>query len=225
MNSPVVMQGVAMRYRGAADPVFTGLDLTVAAGEWLFLIGPSGSGKTSILRLLYGAERPAAGEVRVFGELVRPERAYRFRRGMGLIFQNFELLPNRSALENVAYGGEALGWSPGEARARARARLEEVGLLEHRHRLPHELSGGEQQRVGIARALIHEPRLILADEPTGDLDLGTARQVFAILDALHKRWGATLIVSTHSRELLSWADGRVFDVGGLHQQAPKEAAQ
>lgn len=197
---------------GAPRPALSDVDLRVASGEWVFLVGPSGAGKTTLLRLAYGALRPTRGSVRVLGEEVGRRPVHLLRRRLGLVFQSFELLPGKTALENVAYGAEVLGRPPAEARRRAEEMLAEVGLADLGNRLPHELSAGEQQRVGIARALIHRPAVILADEPTGNLDLASARVVFEVLTRIHRLWSPAVVVATHSQELLAWGGHRVVRV-------------
>ncbi|MBX6350054.1 MAG: ABC transporter ATP-binding protein [Clostridia bacterium] len=206
---------MSRRGRGrAARPALDGVDLRVAMGEWVFLVGPSGAGKTTLLRLAYGALRPTRGEVRVLGEPVGVRPIHLLRRRLGLVFQSFELLPAKTALENVAYGAEVLGRPPGEARRLAEAMLSTLGLEDLADRFPNELSAGEQQRVGIARALIHRPAVVLADEPTGNLDLASARVVFEVLSRIHRLWSPAVVVATHSRELLAWGGHRVVRVEG-----------
>ncbi len=183
-----------------------GVDLEVARGEWVSVMGPSGSGKTTLLNILGGLDRPTSGQLYVDGTdvtgLPRKELA-RFRREtVGLVFQQFHLVPYLTALENVMLA-QYFHSMPDEAEARAA--LEAVGLGERLHHLPAQLSGGEQQRVCIARALINQPRLILADEPTGNLDAANEEIVLDIFRQLHAQ-GHTLVVVTHDTRV-----GRVAD--------------
>ncbi|MDI3270099.1 MAG: ABC transporter ATP-binding protein [Bacillota bacterium] len=215
-DAPLVeLEKVTFTYLGQEKPLFKGLSLRLQKGEWLSITGPSGSGKTSLLRMLYGAVFPLEGEVRVLGTPVDRRSRYRLRRQMGLVFQSFELLPRKTVLENVVYGAEILGWPPRRAREKAEQRLADVGLLPLKDRRPGTLSGGEQQRVGLARALIHEPPLILADEPTGNLDPANARNVFEILWELKERWGSGVVLVTHSRDLVEWSQGQHLELGRL----------
>ncbi|MBE3590119.1 MAG: ABC transporter ATP-binding protein [Firmicutes bacterium] len=210
----LALAGVTKAYRRGAQPVLCRVDLVLRPGEWAFLTGPSGAGKSTVLKLFYGAVRPDEGTVRVLGMDVARVPPHRVRRHMGLVFQSFELLPQKTVLENVAYGAEILGFPPREAAAAARRMLAAVGLEGLAGRFPWELSGGEQQRVGIARALIHRPPIVLADEPTGNLDVDTARRVFEIFRAVHQEWQPTMLIATHSRDLLEWAEARVIRVEG-----------
>jgi len=187
-----------------------GVDLTVARGEFVALVGPSGSGKSTVLNLIGGLDRPTSGQVWINGtELSASDErilTQHRRRHVGFVFQSFNLLPRLTAEENVALPLMFSDVSEKERRARARALLERVGLehrLEHR---PTQLSGGEQQRVAIARALVGEPALLLADEPTGNLDTTTGAEIMALLKKLNQEGGLTLLVVTHDAEVAAFAD-------------------
>jgi len=187
-----------------------GVDLTIARGEFVALVGPSGSGKSTVLNLIGGLDRPTSGQVWINGtELsASDERTLtRHRREhVGFVFQSFNLLPRLSAEENVALPLMFSGMPEKERRARARAMLDGVSL---KHRLDHrptQLSGGEQQRVAIARALICQPALLLADEPTGNLDTGTGAEIMALLKKLNQEQDLTLLVVTHDAEVAAFAD-------------------
>jgi putative ABC transport system ATP-binding protein len=187
-----------------------GVDLTIARGEFVALVGPSGSGKSTVLNLIGGLDRPTSGQVWINGtELsASDERTLtRHRREhIGFVFQSFNLLPRLTAEENVALPLMFSGMPEKERRARARDLLERVSL---KHRLDHrptQLSGGEQQRVAIARALIGQPALLLADEPTGNLDTGTGAEIMALLKKLNQEQDLTLLVVTHDAEVAAFAD-------------------
>ncbi|MBI5446242.1 MAG: ABC transporter ATP-binding protein [Deltaproteobacteria bacterium] len=191
--------------------VLKGIDLRVARGESVAVVGPSGAGKSTLLHLLGALDRPSNGRVLFRGEDVfrrsEPELA-RFRNGhVGFVFQFHHLLPEFTSLENAAMPARIAGVAPREAEARARELLEAVGLGERLTHRPAELSGGEQQRVALARALVLKPELLLADEPTGNLDHRTGEAIHDILVDLNRRLGTTLVVVTHNLEL-SRAMGR-----------------
>jgi cell division transport system ATP-binding protein len=180
------------------------LSLTIAKGEFVFLTGPSGAGKSTFLRLLLLQERPSDGELAVDGHdlsrLTRREiQAY--RRGLGFIFQDFKLIPTRTVLENISFVSEALGVPAAQQRRRAFQVLKWVGLQPRMHAYPADLSGGEQQRVAIARALVNDPVLLLADEPTGNLDPDLSLEVMNLLREINAG-GTTVLVATHDRELI-----------------------
>lgn len=187
-----------------------GVDLEVARGEAIALVGPSGSGKSTLLNLLGGLDRPSGGEIWVDGEEMSHASGKRLvehrKRRVGFIFQSFNLLPYRTALENVEVPMMVAGLSRGERRERARTLLKEVGLEARMSHRPSQLSGGEQQRVAIARALVTGPRLVLADEPTGNLDAQTGEDVGALLLALCREHNSAVIVATHNEHLARACD-------------------
>lgn len=196
--------------------ILRGIDLEVAAGEFVFLTGPSGAGKTTLLKMLYAAERPTSGEVWVAGfpvdKLARHELP-QVRRRVGVVFQDFKLLMRKSVLENVMFVLQVHGVAPKEASRRAYEVLKRLGLHHRQAALPETLSGGEQQRVAIARALAYQPRLILADEPTGNLDADLASELLSLLCDINYQ-GATVVVATHDHGLLSSLPARTLV---LHQ--------
>jgi putative ABC transport system ATP-binding protein len=221
--SPVVdLRGVTVNLASAAGTVnvLRGLDLTAYAGERLGVVGPSGSGKTTMMMVAAGLERAASGVVRVAGEdltVMNEDQLAAFRRRrLGVVFQSFHLIPTMTALENVAVPLEFAGRA--DAMERARAGLARVGLSHRLDHYPGQLSGGEQQRVAVARAFVGEPDLLLADEPTGNLDAATGEVVIDLLFDLATGHGTTLVLITHDERLaarcdrkVTVKDGRVID--------------
>lgn len=190
--------------------VLDNVDFLAKRGEFVVVVGRSGSGKSTFLRLLGGLEEPDAGIV-AYGpvrldRMSETERAAFRRREIGFVFQFFNLIPTLTVAENIALPLALNNVQKSERASRVAALLGELGLAGSAERFPEELSGGEQQRVAIARAIAHRPGLVLADEPTGNLDLDTAERVLALLDDLCRREGATLIMATHSREVIGRAD-------------------
>lgn len=188
------------------------LSLHVDQGEMVFLTGPSGAGKTTLLRLLYGAERPEQGQIIVNGRnIARLQRRHLpdLRRSLGLVFQDFKLLPDRTAFDNIAFVLRAVGAPSREIRQRVTRLLYHVGLSHQRDVPARQLSGGEQQRVAIARALVNTPQLVLADEPTGNLDPEMTREIMRLFVQMHQH-GTTVLIATHDQTLLSHIDYRVL---------------
>jgi cell division transport system ATP-binding protein len=186
-------------------PVLDDITMRVEKGEFVWLTGPSGAGKSTLLKLLFCAELPSSGQIivggRNIGRITQGAVPY-LRRNIGVVFQDFKLLDNRTVLENVGYALEVLGASDWDIRDRSLERLEQVGLKHKALSLPKRLSGGEQQRVAIARALVNEPTILLADEPTGNLDPGLTASILQLLFDANAR-GTTVIVATHDRTLLT----------------------
>jgi putative ABC transport system ATP-binding protein len=195
---------------------------TVEAREFVAIRGRSGSGKSTLLNLLAGLDLPTAGDVFVEGTCVNrlsPHERTVFRRDrLGFVFQFFNLIPTLTVIENVQLPAELFGTTPAAASARALGLLEAVGLRDRAHQFPDRLSGGEQQRAAIARALVQDPRLVLADEPTGNLDDATSQVVLDLLDRFTRKAGRTLVLVTHSREVAERAD-RVLTIEDGHLTA------
>jgi len=215
MNAVMIsIAGLSMRLSSGGRPVnvLSDISLEVAARQFLAIAGPSGSGKSTLLGLIAGLDRPTAGRITVGGvELTRlgEDALARFRLNtIGYIFQSFHLIPTLTALENVAVPLELAGER--DALRRARALLAEVGLAERAHHYPVQLSGGEQQRVAVARAVSRRPPVLLADEPTGNLDSATGKQIIDLLLALNRNLGSTLILVTHDAALAAHADRLVL---------------
>ncbi|GAB2599360.1 ABC transporter ATP-binding protein [Streptomyces capparidis] len=205
------LTGVVKRYRRGHQTVeaLAGVDLTIADGDHLVVKGPTGGGKSTLLQMLGGLDRPTGGVVELDGtDLARLSEARLTRvraRSIGFVFQTFNLIPTLSAQENVETALVPLGVKAAERRRRAAEALESVGLAERRSHLPSELSGGQQQRVAIARALVKRPRVLLADEPTGNLDEGTRDEISALLDGLWREHGLTYVMVTHDSSLAARA--------------------
>lgn len=226
-GASVEVRDVSRRFVRGAEEVWAlrGVSLRVEPGEFLALIGRSGSGKTTLLNIIGGLDRPTSGEVLIDGERVdrmgdRQLTQLR-RRTIGFVFQSFGLLPLLSAEENIELPMRILGWGLHERRTRTRELLEMVGLQKRAHHRPYELSGGEQQRVAIARALAVRPRLLLADEPTGELDSVTAMAIFSLLRTVAKREEVTIIACTHDRLVMEQAD-RVEELVDGRLASPEE---
>ncbi len=206
---------VHKRY-GDEAPALTDVSLEVRKGEFVFLTGPSGAGKSTLLKLLLCAEPATSGHVLVAGRnlsSIRPRQVAALRRGIGVVFQDFKLLPGRTLAENVAVPLEVRGTGPREIRRRVVAALRGVGLEHRMDRFPLSLSGGEQQRAAVARALVGDPGLLLADEPTGNLDPERTAEVMALLEGASAR-GTTVVVATHDRSLLARHKKRVIALEG-----------
>lgn len=215
----VEMMGVTKLFSNGVC-VLDGVDLTIPQGEFIFITGVSGAGKSTLLRLLYGAEQPSAGKIFVNDvclSRIRSRPLALLRRQLGVVYQDYRLLANRTVSENVAFVLRAQGKSPGEIRRRLGPTLKMVGLTEKSERFPHELSGGEQQRLSLARAIVSTPVLLLADEPTGNLDRENSLLVLQILERLNS-FGVTVIMTTHDPFLLEQGHHRVIcvDSGRLH---------
>ena len=190
------------------------LNLKIDKGEFVFLTGPSGAGKSTLLRLLLLQERPTVGEVMVAGRnlarLTRNE-VQAYRRTVGFVFQDFKLVPTKTVFENVSFALRVLGLPVEHQRRRTYQVLKWVGLQHRLNSLPQELSGGEQQRVAIARALVNEPHLVLADEPTGNLDPDLSLEIMNLFRDINAS-GTTVVVATHDRELIKWVGRRVVQL-------------
>jgi cell division transport system ATP-binding protein len=196
---------------GGDRPAVDDVSLEVRKGEFVYLTGPSGAGKSTLLRLIMAAEKPSAGQVLVGGKNLGRLRASAIpylRRNVGVVFQDFKLLAGRTALENVAIALEVVGTPGREVRRKALAMLQRVGLGDRDSAKVERLSGGEQQRVAIARALVNEPQVLLADEPTGNLDEGRAAEVMDLLQTANAR-GATVVLATHDASILERFPRRV----------------
>jgi putative ABC transport system ATP-binding protein len=217
-RAAIEARGLTKRLRSGEREltVLEGVDLAIAPGEFVAVLGPSGSGKSTLLGLMAGLDRPTEGSVRLVGSelggLDEDGLALVRRRRVGFVFQAFQLLGNLTALENVVLPMELIGIA--DARARGARALDDVGLAERGHHYPAQLSGGEQQRVAVARAFATEPEVLFADEPTGNLDEATGERVLELLLDLRARHGTTLVLVTHDPRIAARADRRLHLSGG-----------
>jgi cell division transport system ATP-binding protein len=208
---------VTKTFKRGRDVEVVALDsvsLEVTKGEFVFIVGPSGSGKSTFMRLLTREQVADSGEVWVAGKNLRKLRRWKvplLRREIGYVFQDFKLLPNKTVRENVSFALEVIGRSRREIRARVPEVLELVGLTDKAESLPHELSGGQQQRVSIARAFVNNPRLLLCDEPTGNLDPATSVGIMKLLDRIN-RTGTTVVMATHDQQIVDSMRRRVVEL-------------
>jgi cell division transport system ATP-binding protein len=205
---------VSKQYSGTSRPALNAINLEVLRGEFVFLVGASGSGKSSCLRLILKEEKPTTGKIHVLGQdlgTISSRKVPYFRRNIGVVFQDFRLLPNKTVFENVAFTLQVIGKSRGFIQEAVPDVLKMVGLDGKAQRLPHELSGGEQQRVAIARAVVNKPQVLLADEPTGNLDPATSAGIMAVLDRINAG-GTTVLMATHEAAIVDQMKRRVIEL-------------
>jgi putative ABC transport system ATP-binding protein len=209
--------------------VLRGVDFMIRTGELVVLLGRSGSGKSTLLNVISGIDLPTSGEVIIGGtnltRLSEQERTLFRREHIGFVFQSFNLIPTLTVAENILLPLELNGQTGDAVQEKARSLLDEVGLGDRADSFPDRLSGGEQQRVAVARALAHDPLFILADEPTGNLDFETGRQVMDVFDRLIHRAGRTLLIATHDRDILALADRVLTLRGGVLEEQEPAASQ
>lgn len=207
---------VSKQYSGTTRPALNGINLEVLRGEFVFLVGASGSGKSSCLRLILKEEKPTTGNIHVLGQdlgSISSRKVPYFRRNLGVVFQDFRLLPNKNVFQNVAFTLQVIGKSRGFIQEAVPDVLKMVGLDGKAQRLPHELSGGEQQRVAIARAVVNKPQILLADEPTGNLDPATSAGIMAVLERINAG-GTTVLMATHEAAIVDQMKRRVIELVG-----------
>ncbi len=182
------------------------LSLAIEKGSFVFVIGGSGSGKSTLIKMLYREEKPTKGQIIVGGldvAKLKNKKVYKLRRKLGIVFQDYRLLPKMTVYENVAFALEVIGAKKDEIRVKVLKALEEVGLKNKIHNYPDQLSGGEQQRVAIARAIVNDPKLLLCDEPTGNLDPEKSMEIMKVLDNINKTRGTTIIMATHDQQIVN----------------------
>src|SRR6195952_1850282 len=207
---------VTKRYRGARRAALDDVSLEIGSGEFVFLVGASGSGKSSLRRLMPREERPTTGEIHVLGQRlpsISSRKVPYFRRSLGVVFQDFRLLPNKTVFDNVAFTLQVIGKSRGFIESAVPDVLGMVGLSEKAQNLPTELSGGEQQRVAIARAVVNKPAILLADEPTGNLDPTTSDEIMNVLARINEA-GTTVVMATHDVTIVDRMQKRVIELVG-----------
>jgi cell division transport system ATP-binding protein len=205
---------VTKRYKNQTSPALNEVSLEIERGDFVFLVGPSGSGKTTFLRLCLKEDKPTSGSVWVAGKDVAKLSSWRvplLRRQIGTVFQDFRLLPNKTVFGNVAFALEVIGKPRSHIRKVVPEVLEMVGLEGKEKRFPHELSGGEQQRVAIARAFVNRPDILIADEPTGNLDPNTSIGIMKLLDRIN-RTGTTIVMATHDAQIVDQVRKRVIEL-------------
>jgi cell division transport system ATP-binding protein len=209
---------VTKKYRGSSRPALDGVDFEIQKGEFVFLVGASGSGKSSCLRLMIKEDKPNGGSIHVLGQdlgSISSRKVPYFRRNLGVVFQDFRLLPNKTVFDNVAFTLQVIGKSKGFIQEAVPDVLKMVGLAGKAQRYPHELSGGEQQRVAIARAIVNKPALLLADEPTGNLDPATSAGIMALLERINAG-GTTIVMATHAADFVDRMQKRVIELVAGH---------
>ncbi|KQV07616.1 cell division ATP-binding protein FtsE [Leifsonia sp. Root112D2] len=210
----ILFDHVSKKYSGTARPALNDITLEVLRGEFVFLVGASGSGKSSCLRLILKEEKPTKGSIHVLGQdlgSISSRKVPYFRRNLGVVFQDFRLLPNKTVFQNVAFTLQVIGKSRGFIQEAVPDVLSMVGLTGKEQRLPHELSGGEQQRVAIARAVVNKPQVLLADEPTGNLDPATSAGIMAVLERINAG-GTTVLMATHEAGIVDKMQRRVIEL-------------
>ena len=207
----ITIEKVSKTYKGASRPALDTVSIEIEKGDFVFLVGASGSGKSSLLRMMLREDVPSKGSIFVLGEnliSIPARRVPYFRRNIGMVFQDFRLLPNKTVAQNVAFCLEVIGKSPAFIAEAVPAVLKLVGLDGKQERYPNELSGGEQQRVALARAIVNKPQLLLADEPTGNLDPATSQDIVNLLERISAA-GTTIVMATHDRGIVDRLKRRV----------------
>ena len=196
---------VEKKYKNGVTAIHD-LNLAIEKGSFVFVIGGSGSGKSTLIKMLYREEKPTKGQIIVGGldvAKLKNKKVYKLRRKLGIVFQDYRLLPKMTVYENVAFALEVIGAKRDEIRVKVLKALEDVGLKNKIHNYPDQLSGGEQQRVAIARAIVNNPKLLICDEPTGNLDPEKSMEVMKVLDEINKTRGTTIIMATHDQQIVN----------------------
>jgi len=220
----IEFKNVTKKYTLEDDPALKNLDLFINPGEFVYLVGPSGSGKSTLLNLVLRLEKSTEGEVIVNGQnlsLIADRHVPKFRRNLGVVFQSYKLLPQKTVFENVIYPLQIFGLSQTTSRKKVQKALETVSLTGKENRYPKELSGGEQQRVAIARAIVNEPDIILADEPTGNLDPKITKEIINLFEKINAD-GTLILMSTHDPEIVNKYPSRVIELSLGHKKRDEE---
>ncbi|OZI12751.1 cell division ATP-binding protein FtsE [Bacillaceae bacterium SAS-127] len=207
------MKGVTKKYPNGVTAIH-GIDVAIKQSEFVYVVGPSGAGKSTFIKMMYREERPTSGKIVVNGmnlSVLKESSVPYFRRQVGVVFQDFKLLPTLTVYENVAFALEVIEESPEKIKKRVTEVLQLVGLKNKARMLPNELSGGEQQRVSIARAFVNQPKVLIADEPTGNLDPDTAWDIMSIFQEINGR-GTTVVMATHNKEIVNKIRHRVIAI-------------
>ena len=221
----IELKNVYKRYNNRVTALCD-VNLSISKGEFVFVIGDSGSGKSTLIKLLYRQEKPTRGDVFVGGinmSKLRNGRVYKLRRKLGIVFQDYKLLPKMTVYENVAFALEVYGLRRDEVRKRTLKAIEQVGLKDKLRSYPSELSGGEQQRVSIARAIVNNPKVLICDEPTGNLDPDTSKEIMGVINDINKNLKTTVIMATHDKDIVNRMKKRVIllDKGRLKKDYEK----
>ena len=220
----IKFKDVEKTYKNGVNAIYD-LDLDIKKGEFVFVIGASGSGKSTLIKMLYREEKPTKGEIYLGGinvAKVKNSKVYKLRRKLGIVFQDYKLLPKLTVYENVAFALEIYGLPTNEVRKKVLKALDLVGLKSRTKSYPNELSGGEQQRVAIARAIVNSPKLLICDEPTGNLDPDTSLEIMKVIEKINEL-GTTIVMATHDREMVNKMKKRVvlLDNGKLAKDYEK----
>ena len=205
------IKNVTKQYKNGVTAVYD-LDLKIKKGDFVFIIGGTGSGKSTLIKMLYREEKPTKGEIIIGGLNVarlKNSKVYKLRRKLGIVFQDYKLLPKMTVYENVAFALEIYGLKKSEVRKRTLEAIEQVGLKDKIRSFPDELSGGEQQRVSIARAIVNSPKILICDEPTGNLDPKTSMEVMKVIESINNDLGTTIIMATHDEKIVNKMKKRV----------------
>ncbi|MBE6157624.1 MAG: cell division ATP-binding protein FtsE [Firmicutes bacterium] len=212
------LKNVEKKYKNGVTAIYD-LNLAIKKGSFVFVIGGSGSGKSTLIKMLYREEKPTNGQIIVGGLNVaklRNKKVYKLRRKLGIVFQDYRLLPKLTVYENVAFAMEVIGAKKDITRIKVLKALEEVGLKNKVHNYPDQLSGGEQQRVAIARAIVNDPKLLLCDEPTGNLDPERSMEIMKVLEDINKSRGTTIIMATHDKDIVNRMKKQVITLKDGH---------
>ena len=199
------LKNVNKKYKNGVTAIYD-LSLSIKKGSFVFVIGGSGSGKSTLIKMLYREEKPTKGQIVVGGVNVaklRNKKVYKLRRKLGIVFQDYRLLPKLTVFENVAFAMEVIGATKQETRAKTLKAIEIVGLKNKVHNYPDQLSGGEQQRVAISRAIVNNPKLLLCDEPTGNLDPEMSMEIMKVLEDINNKKGTTILMVTHDKDIVN----------------------